>query len=264
MTDQALPSPIESPLLAERAGNAARHGFFTRAGGVSEGIYRGLNVGLGSKDEREKVEENRASVARWFSATPDRLATVHQVHSPDVVLIDENYDGERPQADAMVSATPGMVLGVLSADCGPILFCDPDARVVGAAHAGWKGALYGVLESTIAAMERLGAKRENILASLGPSIGRHNYEVGPEFVERFLAADKEYGRYFTPSQKPGHAMFDLPGLTTERLKDAGVTAENLDICTYPDEDRFFSYRRTTHRKEPDYGRQISAIMLREG
>ncbi len=262
MTDQALPSPIESPLLAERAGNAARHGFFTRAGGVSEGIYRGLNVGLGSKDEREKVEENRASVARWFSATPDRLATVHQVHSPDVVLIDENYDGERPQADAMVSATPGMVLGVLSADCGPILFCDPDARVVGAAHAGWKGALYGVLESTIAAMERLGAKRENILASLGPSIGRHNYEVGPEFVERFLAADKEYGRYFTPSQKPGHAMFDLPGLTTERLKDAGVTAENLDICTYPDEDRFFSYRRTVHRQEPDYGRQISAIMIR--
>ena len=262
MTDQALPSPIESPLLAERAGNAARHGFFTRAGGVSEGIYRGLNVGLGSKDEREKVEENRASVARWFSTTPDRLATVNQVHSPDVVLIDENYDGERPQADAMVSATPGMVLGVLSADCGPILFCDPDARVVGAAHAGWKGALYGVLESTIAAMERLGAKRENILASLGPSIGRHNYEVGPEFVERFLAADKEYGRYFTPSQKPGHAMFDLPGLTTERLKDAGVTAENLDICTYPDEDRFFSYRRTVHRQEPDYGRQISAIMIR--
>ena len=262
MTDQALPSPIESPLLAERAGNAARHGFFTRAGGVSEGIYRGLNVGLGSKDEREKVEENRASVARWFSATPDRLATVNQVHSPDVVLIDENYDGERPQADAMVSATPGMVLGVLSADCGPILFCDPDARVVGAAHAGWKGALYGVLESTIAAMERLGAKREYILASLGPSIGRHNYEVGPEFVERFLAADKEYGRYFTPSQKPGHAMFDLPGLTTERLKDAGVTAENLDICTYPDEDRFFSYRRTVHRQEPDYGRQISAIMIR--
>ncbi|MFC6447090.1 peptidoglycan editing factor PgeF [Shinella zoogloeoides] len=262
MKDQALPHPIESPLLAERAGKAARHGFFTRTGGVSEGIYRGLNVGLGSQDERENVHENRARVARWFAVEPDRLATVHQIHSPDVVVVDEGYDGARPQADAMVSNTPGVVLGVLAADCGPILFCDPEARVVGAAHAGWKGALYGVLENTIAAMEKLGAKRENIIASLGPSISHRNYEVGPEFVERFLGVDKTYERYFKPSEKPGHAMFDLPGLTTQRLKDAGVTAENLDICTYPDEDRFFSYRRTTHRQEPDYGRQISAIMIR--
>jgi len=262
MKDQALPHPIESPLLAERAGKAARHGFFTRTGGVSEGIYRGLNVGLGSQDERENVHENRARVARWFAVEPDRLATVHQIHSPDVVLVDESYDGARPQADAMVSNTPGVVLGVLAADCGPILFCDPEARVVGAAHAGWKGALYGVLENTIAAMEKLGAKRENIIASLGPSISHRNYEVGPEFVERFLGVDKAYERYFKPSEKPGHSMFDLPGLTTQRLKDAGVTAENLDICTYPDEDRFFSYRRTTHRQEPDYGRQISAIMIR--
>ena len=262
MTDQMLPSPIESPLLAERAGNAALHGFFTRAGGVSDGIYQGLNVGLGSKDERENIAENRARVARWFSAAPERLATVHQVHSPDVVVVDEHYDGARPQADALVSATPGLVLGVLAADCGPILFCDPEARVVGAAHAGWKGALYGVLENTIIAMEKLGAKRDNIAASLGPSISRRNYEVGPEFIDRFLGVDRAYERYFTPSEKPGHAMFDLPGLTTQRLADAGVTAENLDICTYPDEDRFFSYRRTTHRQEPDYGRQISAIMLR--
>lgn len=261
MKDQALPAPIESPLLGERAGKAARHGFFTRAGGVSLGIYRGLNVGLGSRDEREKVNDNRARVARWFSATPDRLATVHQIHSPDVVVIDGTYDGARPEADALVSATPGMVLGVLAADCGPILFCDPEARVVGAAHAGWKGALYGVLENTIVAMEKLGATRQNILASLGPSISRRNYEVGPEFIERFLAVDPAYGRYFTPSQKADHAMFDLPGLTTQRLRDAGVTAENLDLCTYPDEERFFSYRRTTHRQEPDYGRQISAIML---
>lgn len=262
MKDQALPAPIESPLLATRAGNAARHGFFTRAGGVSDGIYRGLNVGLGSQDIRENVVENRARVARWFSVAPDRLATVHQVHSPDVVVVDDSYDGSRPQADALVSATPGVVLGVLAADCGPILFCDPEARVAGAAHAGWKGALYGVLENTIAAMEELGAVRERILASLGPSIGRRNYEVGPEFVERFLGVDKAYEHYFAPSGKPGHAMFDLPGLTTRRLSDAGVTAENLDICTYPDEDRFFSYRRTTHRQEPDYGRQISAIMIR--
>ena len=262
MKDQALPSPIESPLLAQRAGNVARHGFFTRMGGVSQGIYRGLNVGLGSKDERENVQENRARVARWFCVAPDRLATVHQVHSPDVVVIDERYDGARPAADAMVTATAGIVIGVLSADCGPILFCDPEARVVGAAHAGWKGALQGVLENTITAMEKLGAKRERILASLGPSIGRGNYEVGPEFVERFLGVDKGYERHFTPNGKAGHAMFDLPGLTTERLAEAGVTAENLDICTYPDEDRFFSYRRTTHRQEPDYGRQISAIMIR--
>lgn len=262
MKDQTFPSPIESPLLAERAGNAALHGFFTRNGGVSRGIYRGLNVGLGSKDERDDVHENRARVARWFSTTPERLATVHQVHSPDVVVVDDSYDGARPNADALVSATPGIVLGVLAADCGPILFCDPEARIVGAAHAGWKGALYGVLENTIKAMEKLGAKRRNILASLGPSIGPRNYEVGPEFVERFLDVDRSYERYFTPSQKAGHAMFNLPALTTQRLEDAGVTAENLDICTYPDEDRFYSYRRTTHRQEPDYGRQISAIMIR--
>ncbi|MCJ8148420.1 peptidoglycan editing factor PgeF [Shinella sedimenti] len=261
MKDQALPSPIQSPLITERAGKSVRHGFFTRAGGVSEGIYRGLNVGLGSNDAREKVVENRARVARWFDVAPDRLATVHQVHSPDVVTVDAGYDGSRPQADALVTATPGVILGVLAADCGPILFCDPEARVVGAAHAGWKGALFGVLENTITAMEALGARREAIVASLGPSIGRQNYEVGPEFVERFLAVDPAYGRYFTPSDKPGHSMFDLPAFTTRRLNDAGVTAENLDICTYPDEDRFFSYRRTTHRQEPDYGRQISAIMI---
>jgi YfiH family protein len=261
MKDQALPSPIQSPLIAERVGDLVRHGFFTRAGGVSEGIYRGLNVGLGSNDARENVQENRARVARWFGVEPDRLATVHQIHSPDVVTVDAGYDGSRPQADALVTATPGVVLGVLAADCGPILFCDPEARIAGAAHAGWKGALFGVLENTIAAMEALGARRDAIVASLGPSIGRQNYEVGPEFVERFLAVDPAYGRYFTPSEKPGHSMFDLPAFTTQRLNDAGVTAENLDICTYPDEDRFFSYRRTTHRQEPDYGRQISAIMI---
>jgi YfiH family protein len=262
MKDHALPTPIESPLLAEKAGNAARHGFFTRAGGVSGGIYAGLNVGFGSSDERENVTENRARVCRWFAVGPERLATVHQIHSPDVHVVDGSYDGERPQADALVTATPGIVIGVLTADCGPILFCDPQARIVGAAHAGWKGALHGVLENTIAAMERLGARREHMLASLGPSIGRENYEVGPEFVERFTAADAAYERFFSPSGKAGHAMFDLPGLTTQRLVDAGVTAENLDICTYPDAERFFSYRRTTHRQEPDYGRQISAIMIR--
>ena len=263
MKDDALPSPVQSPLLAKHAGNTIRHGYFTREGGVSEGIYRGLNVGLGSNDERSHVEENRARVSAWFHASPERLATLHQVHSPDAVIVDDGYDGTRRQADAMVTKTPGLVLGVLSADCGPVLFADVEAGVIGAAHAGWKGALGGVLENTIEAMVSLGAARTRIVASLGPSISRRNYEVGAEFVERFLEKDPAYAAFFTPSSREGHMMFDLPGLTTKRLSDAGVAAENLDICTYADEDHYFSYRRTTHRGEPDYGRQISAISLLE-
>ena len=263
MTDADSPAPIESALLNEATGSTIRHGYFTRAGGVSQGIYRGLNVGLGSHDERENVQENRRRVAAWFGLPVERLATVHQVHSPDVVTIGPDYDGDRPQADAMVTATPGIALGVLAADCGPILFADPESRVIGAAHAGWKGALTGVLENTIDAMEALGATRDNIVACLGPSISQASYEVGPEFVERFLAYDPTYERYFVPSRSAGHAMFDLPALTVERLKNAGVRAESLGVCTYPDSERFFSYRRTTHKKEPDYGRQISAISIRE-
>ncbi|MCD2184354.1 peptidoglycan editing factor PgeF [Rhizobium sp. GN54] len=254
-------SPVQSPLVSRAAGNAVRHGYFTRAGGVSEGIYAGLNVGLGSNDERDRVVENRARVCNWFAVDPGRLATVHQVHSPDVTTVDDGYDGQRPQADALVTATPGLVLGVLSADCGPILFADPKAAVVGAAHAGWKGALTGVLENTIAAMETLGAARKDIVACLGPSISRRNYEVGPEFVERFVGTDPSYGAFFSPSERPGHAMFDLPALTLKRLAEAGIEAENLDICTYPQDANCFSYRRSVHRKEPDYGRQISAIMI---
>jgi YfiH family protein len=263
MKDDALPSPVQSTLLSERAGNVVKHGYFTREGGVSGGIYRGLNVGLGSNDDRALVEENRARVSAWFGAEPHKLATLHQVHSPDAVIVDESYDGTRQEADALVTATPGLVIGVLSADCGPVLFADAEAGVIGAAHAGWKGALGGVLESTIETMISLGARRERIVASLGPSISRRNYEVGTEFVERFLEKDPGYAQFFTPSPRAGHAMFDLPGLTTKRLTDAGVMAENLDLCTYADEERFFSYRRTTHRSEPDYGRQISAISIRE-
>ncbi|MBB4185353.1 peptidoglycan editing factor PgeF [Sinorhizobium terangae] len=263
MQDDASLSPVQSPLFSTKAGPAIAHGYFTRKGGVSEGIYRGLNVGLGSKDDRERVGENRARVARWFDAEPRRLATVHQIHSPDAVVVDGSYDGARPDADALVTATPGIVLGVLSADCGPVLFTDPQAGVIGAAHAGWKGALGGILESTIEAMISLGARRERIIACLGPSISRTHYEVGAEFVERFIATDEDYASFFSPSGQNGHAMFDLPGLTIRRLTEAGVTAENLDICTYADEDRFFSYRRTTHRQEPDYGRQMSAICIRE-
>ncbi|WEX76507.1 peptidoglycan editing factor PgeF [Sinorhizobium numidicum] len=263
MQDDASLSPVQSPLFGAKVGPAIAHGYFTREGGVSEGIYRGLNVGLGSNDDRERVSENRARVARWFHAEPRRLATVHQVHSPDAVVVDGSYDGSRPDADALVTATPGIVLGVLSADCGPVLFADPEAGVIGAAHAGWKGTLDGILESTIEAMISIGAHRERIIACLGPSISRQHYEVGAEFVDRFLAADDSYASFFSPSGRNGHAMFDLPGLTTRRLAEAGVAAENLDICTYANEERFFSYRRTTHRREPDYGRQISAICIRE-
>ena len=263
MTTGTGPSPLQSPLLSEATGNGIAHGFFTRAGGVSEGLYAGLNVGLGSKDEPERVRENRARVAGWFGAGADDLATLYQIHSPDVITVNGPDGGERPKADGQVTATPGVVLGVLTADCGPVLFADAGARVIGCAHAGWKGAFDGVLENTIAAMEALGARRQNIVASLGPSISRANYEVGPEFHERFIARDEGWARFFAPSGKPGHYMFDLPGLTASRLEQAGVRAENLDICTYADEASFFSYRRSTHRNEPDYGRQISAIMIRE-
>ncbi|MDM9628816.1 peptidoglycan editing factor PgeF [Rhizobium sp. S152] len=263
MTDAVSPAPIQSALLNEATGSAIMHGYFTREGGVSDGIYRGLNVGLGSNDDREKVSENRRRVANWFDLPVERLATVHQVHSPDAIVVDGSYDGTRPPADALVTATPGIALGVLAADCGPILFADPENRVIGAAHAGWKGALTGVLENTIEAMEGLGARRETIVACLGPSISQASYEVGPEFVERFLGEDPSYKRYFVASAKPGHAMFDLPALTVARLRAAGVRAESLGVCTYPDSERFFSYRRTTHNQEPDYGRQISAIAIRE-
>ncbi|MDI7860890.1 peptidoglycan editing factor PgeF [Rhizobiaceae bacterium n13] len=264
MQIHASPSPIGCPILSELSGDRIRHGFFTRQGGVSEGIYRGLNVGLGSHDLRENVLHNRTMVADWFGMPLERLATVHQVHSPDVVVVDDSYDGARPQADAMVTATPGVIIGVLTADCGPILFADPESGVVGAAHAGWKGALDGVLENTIDAMIALGARRDQIRATVGPSISRKNYEVGPEFVARFLAKDRGYDTFFTPSARPGHAMFDLQGLTVKRLQDAGVQASSLGLCTYPDAERFYSYRRTTHAGEPDYGRQISAIAILEG
>lgn len=263
MQDDMLPLPVQSALLQDASRNGIRHGFFTREGGVSTDIYRGLNVGLGSQDDREAVLENRRRVAQWFGLPVERLATVHQVHSQNVVVIDETYDGTRPQADAMVSATPGIIIGVLSADCGPILFADSQAGVIGAAHAGWKGAVNGVLENTIDSMVALGASRQNISAALGPSISQENYEVGPERVEDLKRLDATYERYLAPSPNDGHAYFDLKQLTMDRLTKTGVKAENINLCTYPDDKRFFSFRRTTHLSEPDYGRQISAIAILE-
>lgn len=238
-----------------------RHGYFTRIGGVSDGIYRGLNIGTGSSDDQTLVAENRRRVADWMGVPADRLLTAHQIHSPDVVVAREPFAGPRPKADAIVTDRPGIAIGASTADCGPVLFADAEARVIGAAHAGWKGAFTGVLENTITAMEGLGARRERIVAVLGPSIGPDNYEVGPEFVTRFVEADTGNHHYFRPSKTAGHSMFDLNQYTVDRLRKAGVTAEGLGRCTYAEEELFYSYRRTTHRKEADYGRQVSAIVL---
>lgn len=252
-------SPVTAAEFSAMPG--IRHGWFTRRNGVSKGIYGGLNAGLGSGDDRTAVLENRQRMARHLGTDADHLATPFQIHSADARQTDRPWNGDRPKADAVVTATPGLAVGVVTADCGPILFADPVARVVGAAHAGWKGALNGVLENTVAEMERAGATRGNIVAILGPSISGANYEVGPEFPAPFLEREAEDARFFSPSSRSGHWMFDLPGYTVERLRKAGVTASSTGHCTYALEDDFFSYRRTTHRKEPDYGRQLSAIML---
>jgi YfiH family protein len=263
MRTDSKPEPLQSPLLAKAEAQGIRHGFFTRVGGVSEGVYRGLNIGVGSNDDPALVRENRRRVAEWMGVAPDALLSVYQVHSPDVIVATAPFPSSRPQADAIVTDRPGLALGASSADCGPVLFADAEARVIGAAHAGWKGALAGVLENTVAAMEKLGAVRDRIVAVLGPSIGPENYEVGAEFVARFIEADSENEAYFKPSGNGGHSMFDLNRYTLDRLRKAGVSTEGIGRCTYAEEDLFYSYRRTTHRNEADYGRQISAIVLEE-
>jgi YfiH family protein len=242
-----------------------RHAFFTRDGGVSGGVYQSLNGGLGSRDTAANVQENRNRMAAALGAEPARLVTAYQIHSPDVVVAERSWTREAaPRADAVVTRVPGLAVGVTTADCGPVLLADARARVVGAAHAGWKGALTGVLEATIAAMERLGASRARIVAALGPMIRQPSYEVGPEFVARFATADAGNKHFFAPASRDGHAMFDLGGYIAARLRHAGLGAiEDLALCTYADGERFFSYRRATHRAEPDYGRHVNAIVLAE-
>jgi YfiH family protein len=238
-----------------------RHGFFTRAGGVSQGVYATLNGGTGSNDTPDKVAQNRARMAAALGVAPDRLLTAYQIHSPNVVTVDQPWT-ERPRADAIVTRTPKLAVGVSTADCGPLLFADSEAGVVGAAHAGWRGALTGVMEATLAAMEALGAKRSRIAAALGPTIRQPNYEVGPEFIERFLAADPTNARFFAPATREGHALFDLTGYIAERVQRAGIDDfEDLGLCTFAEPERFFSYRRMTRLGEADYGRHISAIAL---
>ena len=240
-----------------------RHGFFTREGGHSSGIYASLNCGLGSGDDRDMVRRNRKIVADELAVEEHGLITLYQHHSPDVVVVERPWEhDERPRADAMVTSQHGLALGVLTADCAPVLFADAEAGVVGAAHAGWKGALTGITDNTIAAMEKLGARRENIVTVIGPTISQSGYEVGPDFRERFEADGDDNDRWFKASRRAYHHMFDLPGYLAERLRRAGAGfVADLSLCTYADERRFFSYRRTTHRKERDYGRQISAISL---
>ena len=251
---------LTSPLLSALPG--IRHAFFTREGGVSSGIYAGLNGGLGSDDEPADVRENRRRMAGHLGVEPKHFLSVYQVHSPDVAVVTAPWDGERPRVDAMVTKVKGLALGVTSADCGPILLVDPRARVIGAAHAGWKGALTGIAERTIDAMETLGARRGDIAAAIGPLIRQRNYEVGAEFVSRFVQAEADNARFFAPATREGHAMFDLGGYIRTRLERAGVArVDDLDLCTYADESRFYSYRRSVHRKEPDYGRHVHAIVL---
>jgi YfiH family protein len=240
-----------------------RHAFFTRAGGVSEGVYASLNGGVGSRDAAAHVAENRARMAARLSVAPERLITAYQVHSPHVVVAEAPWPlDRRPRADAIVTRMPGLAIGISTADCGPILLADAEARVIGAAHAGWRGALDGIIEAAVAAMERLGAERGRIVAATGPMIRQPSYEVGPDLIGRFLAADADNARFFAPGGREGHAQFDLAGFIVARLVEAGIAQiEDLGHCTYADPDRFYSYRRTTHRAEPDYGRHINAIAL---
>src|SRR5215469_10628946 len=251
---------LASSLLSAVPG--LRHAFFTRDGGVSGGIYAGLNGGLGSNDDPAHVAENRRRMAEQMGVAPTHLIGVHQIHSPDALIATGPWPGtDRPKADAIVTKSEGLAIGVTTADCGPILFVDPKARVIGAAHAGWKGALTGILESTIDTMEKLGAERGGMVAAIGPLIRQESYEVGPEFVERFLATDAANAHFFLPSERNRHSMFDLAGFIRMRLENAGVLMiDDLGVDTYSDE-RCFSYRRSVHRKDPDYGRHVHAIVL---
>ncbi len=251
---------LQSPLLSAIPG--LRHAFFSREGGVSDGIYASLNGGLGSNDDPAAVAENRRRMAEQMGVPPSHFLGVHQIHSPDAAVATGQWQGtSRPRADAVVTRTKGLAIGITAADCGPLLLVDPDARVIGAAHAGWKGALTGIVESTIEAMEKLGAERAGIVAAIGPLIRQPSYEVGNEFVERFMEEDAENTLFFLPAAREGHAMFDLAGFIRKRLENAGVLViDDIGIDTYSDE-RFFSYRRSVHRKEPDYGRHVHAIVL---
>jgi polyphenol oxidase len=240
------------------------HGFFGRQGGHSSGIFESLNVGLGSGDDRPTVIRNREVVAAALGGREGQLVTAHQVHSAEAVIVTKAWThGDRPKVDGLVTNLPGIILGTLTADCGPVVFADHNAGVIGAAHAGWKGALLGITDATVLKMEELGASRKNVVAVLGPTISKLAYEVGPEFILNFTNAAAANKTFFTNSVKQDHYMFDLPTYLTDRMKAFGIgTVINSDLCTYTRHKEYFSYRRTTHAGEKDYGRQIAAISLR--
>ena len=242
------------------------HGFFARQDGHSSGIYQSLNCGNGSDDTAENVQGNQAKVAEYLRVSPSELLTLYQIHSNKTVAVTQAWHtADRPKADAMVTDVPGLALGILTADCAPVLFADHNARVIGAAHAGWQGALSGVIENTIEVMGAKGADPKTITAMIGPCIGQSNYQVGPEFRDRFTAADANYSAFFVPSPdpaRPGHWQFDLKGFVEFKLHSAGVgSISSIGLCSYANPENFFSYRRSVHRNEPDYGRNISAIAL---
>jgi YfiH family protein len=259
--DYSALSPFTCPQLSQARG--VRHGFFGRAGGVSTGLYASLNCGYGSGDDTALVAENRAIVADTLGVDPAALITAYQIHSPKAVTVDKAWHwSNAPEADALVTAEPGIALGILTADCVPVLLADRRRHVIGAAHAGWKGAFGGVLEATVDAMLQLGANRDTMVATLGPAIAQGSYEVGAEFLERFVAQDSGNTLYFVPSVHQGHHMFDLKAYVKDRLRNAGVAQVSLmghDTCAQ--EEQFFSFRRSTLRREPAYGRQIAAITL---
>lgn len=254
---------ITAKNLSEISG--IRHLFFTSKGGVSTGIYKSLNCGPGSDDNLENVIDNRARAMAGLGVEPESLLTVHQHHSPDVLHVTETWTLDNlPKADGMVTTQPGIALGVLAADCAPVLFADKDASVIGACHSGWKGALGGVIDSTVSLMVDLGARHDRIVAAVGPCIGQKSYEVGAEFRSSFLESGIGNSRFFVDGQSEGKFLFDLAGYVRYRLEEAGVQSiDVLGLDTYTEPDRFFSYRRTTHLNEPDYGRQLSAIVLEE-
>ena len=237
------------------------HGFHTRLGGQSSGIYQSLNAGQGSDDKPENVTANRKAIVRDLGLNDEDVVTVWQYHSSDVVIATNHWDADRPKADAIVTRTPNLPIGVITADCGPVLFCDAKNEIIGAAHAGWKGATGGILENTISTMVKMGADIGGIRATLGPTISGKNYEVGPEFVENLMNLDRNNANYLSSSPNSGHAYFDLPAYILNRLTQIGVNVHSLDLCTYQHENRFFSYRRMTHLGESDYGRQISVIAI---
>ncbi len=254
-------TPLQSSHLTGLPGIA--HGFFGRRGGVSSGIFASLNCGYGSNDDADAVRENRTRVAAWLGTREPQLLTVYQIHSADAVQVTTPWvRADAPKADGMATNVPGIALGVLAADCAPVLLADATAGVVGSAHAGWKGALGGVVESVVALMEKLGAQRSRIRAAVGPCISQASYEVGPEFRERFVEAAADNARYFVPSSREHHWQFDLPGYVRTRVAGIGVEIDGVNPCTYEDEKGLFSYRRATHRSEPEYGRNLSAIMVK--